>query len=222
MDNTRKMKRLLLLLSLLFTSLILSQSRVDTLMSNAQGDINELGHYPVKNISHEEYQAHHQNWSITQDKNGFIYAGNGDGILEFDGASWRLITSPGLSTVRAVVADENNVKWVGGDRELGYLEPDSQGALQYVSLKDKIPESNPLTANIWKIFADNGRIIFAADNALYSWKNGKFTIIPHPGLGPPGHPPGRRSRSPNLGAGRGEGKARGRPQTVVTGQTNRG
>ena len=178
------MKRILLPLSLLFTSLILSQSSVDTLWSNPQAYKNELGHYPVKNISHEEYQAHHQNWSITQDKNGFIYAGNGDGILEFDGASWRLITSPGLQAVRAVVVDEDNVKWVGGDRELGYLKPDSLGVLQYVSIKDKIPESNPLTANIWKVFADNERIIFAADNALYSWREEQFTVIPHPGPGP--------------------------------------
>ena len=169
------MKNLLLPPLLLFTSLLLSQWKVDSI---------GIGNYPIINYSQEEYQAHHQNWFITEDKNGFIYAGNGDGVLEFDGASWRLITSPGLKAVRTVVVDENNIKWIGGDRELGYLKPDSIGTLQYVSLKDKIPKSNPLTANVWQIFPDNGRIIFAADNALYSWKNQHFTVIPHPGPGP--------------------------------------
>ncbi len=152
--------------------------------TQAQEFTHVLGHYPIKNISHEEYRAHHQNWSITQDKNGFIYAANGDGVLEFDGASWRLITAPGLKAVRTVVVDQDNVKWVGADRELGYLKPDSLGTLRYFSLKDKIPKSNPLTANIWQIFPDKDRIIFAADNALYSLKGERFSIIPHPGPGP--------------------------------------
>ena len=169
------MKKLLLPPLLLLTLLLSSQWKVDSIGP---------GFYPIINYSKEEYQAHHQNWFITEDKNGFLYAGNGDGVLEFDGASWRLITSPGLKAVRTVVVDENNVKWVGGDRELGYLKPDSIGTLQYVSLKDKIPKSNPLTANVWQIFPDNGRMIFAADNALYSWKDEHFTIIPHPGPGP--------------------------------------
>ncbi len=157
---------------------------IQVLTLKAQNYQDEQGYYSVTNYSHEEYNGHHQNWSITQDRDGFIYAGNGDGILEFDGASWRLITFPGLSAIRTVVVDDANVKWVGGDRELGYLKPDSLGTLQYVSLKDKIPKSNPLNANVWQIFAEKERIIFAADNALYSFKNGNFSIIPHPGPGP--------------------------------------
>ena len=176
MTKVLEMKKLLLPTLLLFTSFLISQVRVD--------DCPELGNYPIKNFSSDEYEAHFQNWFISQDKNGFIYAGNGDGVLEFDGASWRLITSPGLNSVRTVVVDDQNVKWVGGDRELGYLQPDSLGTLQYVSLKDKIPKSKPLTANIWQIFPDGNRIIFAADNALYSLENGQFSIIPHPGAGP--------------------------------------
>ena len=170
-----EMKQLLLPPLLLFVSLLFSQV--------GEGSF-ELGYYPTKNYSHQEYRAHHQNWFITQDINGFIYTGNGEGVLEFDGAFWRLITSPGLNAVRTVVVDKDNVKWVGGDRELGYLTPDSLGVLQFKSLKDKIPESNPLSANIWQIFPENDRIIFATDNTLYSWKDNRFSVIPHPGSGP--------------------------------------
>ncbi len=166
-------------LTIVFLALLMLNSICSLLW--AQNKNMEQGHYAVTNYNHEGYKAHYQNWFITQDKKGFIYSGNGDGILEFDGVSWRLISSPGLKAVRTVVVDENNVKWIGADRELGYLETDSLGFLQYKSLKDKIPPDYPLTANIWQIFPEQDRILFFADNRIYSWKDNLFSIIPHPG-----------------------------------------
>lgn len=129
------------LLSLLFiSSFVGAQSEVDRLLEKKDTTYeNEFGLFPIQNFTHQETGGHHQNWAITQDKTGFIYTGNGKGVLEYDGVSWRLISSPGLHAVRAVVADEKNVKWIGADRELGYLEPDSLGFLQFKSLKHKIP-----------------------------------------------------------------------------------
>ena len=167
------MKAFILPLCLLLTSLLLSQKNEDNF---------ELGFYSVKNYSHEDYQAHYQNWFITQDKEGFIYAANGEGILEYDGAVWRFITSPGLNAVRAVVVDGNNTKWVGGDRELGYLEPDSLGFLVYRSLKAKIPISHPLNATVWRIFPNEDRVLFVSDDEIYSWQDGEMKIIPHTGV----------------------------------------
>ena len=153
-------------------------------MLSAQDQKSEYGYYSVQNYTHEAYAAHFQNWFITQDKNGFMYAANGQGILEFDGSSWRLITSPGQSSVRTVVVDDKNIKWVGADRDLGYLAPDSSGFLQFKSLKDKIPASHPLTANVWQVFPEDNRILFFTDNMIYSYRDGQFQIIPHPGPGP--------------------------------------
>lgn len=150
----------------------------------AQHQESERGYYSVENYTQETYPGHFQNWFITQDKKGFIYAANGEGILEFDGATWRLISSPGQSSVRTVVVDDENTKWVGADRELGFLAPDFLGFLQFKSLKDKIPASHPLTANVWQIFPENNRILFITDNRIYSYVNDRFHIIPHPGPGP--------------------------------------
>lgn len=166
------------------SAVILSLFYIQLLFSQINEDQLEYGNYPIKNYNQEDYRAHYQNWFITTDKKGFVYAANGDGVLEYDGSSWRLISSPGLNAVRTVVADDDNVKWVGGDRELGYLMPDSIGQLQFKSIKDKIPESNPLTANIWQIFPENDRIVFASDNTFYAWQNQRFSIIAHPGPGP--------------------------------------
>ena len=109
----------------------------------------ELGNPYIQNYEPSIYQGHKQNWCITQDKNGFIYAGNGNGILEYDGETWRLISLEDLNAVRAITVDEENIKWIGADRELGFLEPDSLGFLRFRSLKNKIPDSHPLTANVW-------------------------------------------------------------------------
>ena len=139
------------------------------------------GDFPLKNYSPDEYGAHYQNWCIVQDQLEFIYAGNSDGILEYDGVSWRLITWPGLRAVRCVTVDEDNIKWIGADRELGYLEPDSLGFLKYKSLKDKIPKSHPLTGNIWKVFTTRDEVLFVTDDTIYLWKGDKFTIVPSTG-----------------------------------------
>jgi signal transduction histidine kinase/CheY-like chemotaxis protein/AraC-like DNA-binding protein len=141
----------------------------------------ETGYFPIINYDHQGYNAHHQNWFISRDQDGLVYAGNGEGVLEFDGVNWRLIRSPGLQAVRTVVVDKNNRKWVGADRELGYLAPDSLGTLQYNTLKDKVPVSHPLVGNIWQIFPEGNRILFVTDRTIYCWENNEFRIIPSPG-----------------------------------------
>lgn len=167
------MKLLLLLYFILISSFVNSQSA-----SNSEfNEKDQRGFFSVENFRQEDYQAHHQNWFITQDRNGFIYAANGNGILEFDGVTWRLISSPGLHAVRVVVADHQNIKWIGADRDLGYLEPDSLGFLRFKSLKHKIPASHPLTGNVWQIFPDGDRIVFASENTIYSWTGNEFQII---------------------------------------------
>ncbi|MEX0290019.1 MAG: ATP-binding protein [Flavobacteriaceae bacterium] len=154
---------------------------VYTLELKAQGQDHERGFLSVQNYSHETYDGHYQNWSVAQDKNGFIYTGNGNGILEYDGATWRLISAPGLQAVRSVVVDKDNVKWVGADRELGYLEADSLGFLQFKSLKDKIPTSNPLTGNVWDVLLLEEGVLFVVGTTIYKWKDKKFKIVSSPG-----------------------------------------
>lgn len=144
----------------------------------------EHGQFPVRNFPPEDYkytQGHYQNWHIVTDKNGMVYSANGTGVLEYDGVSWRLIHHKDLHAVRTIAVDDQNVKWIGADRELGYLAPDSTGTLQYISLKDKIPSSDPLVANVWKVFPDGQRVLFVAANTIYSWENNQFTIIPSSG-----------------------------------------
>jgi hypothetical protein len=45
----------------------------------------------IQNYAPKDYHADSQNWAIVQDRRGIMYFGNSDGVLEYDGVSWRLI-----------------------------------------------------------------------------------------------------------------------------------
>ncbi len=166
------MKRFLFISAFFFTSFLHAQADAIT-----EG----RGHPYIRNYEPGEYPGHMQNWSVNRDLNGFIYVSNGNGVLEFDGENWCLITLEDLNAVRTVTVDKNNVKWVGADRELGFLEPDSLGGLQFHSLKDIIPEAYPLTASVWNVFTQGDAVVFRGGSTVYIWENERFRTVTGPG-----------------------------------------
>ena len=51
----------------------------------------ETGFFPIINFTKEDYNnAQAKNSAIVQDKRGIMYFGNDEGILEYDGISWKL------------------------------------------------------------------------------------------------------------------------------------
>jgi hypothetical protein len=78
-----------------------------------------------------------QNWSIVQDFRGVIYVGNQDnGILEYDGSSWRTIPVTGDTPVRSMVSGDDGWIYAGLEGDFGRLEPDRSGELHFRSLVD--------------------------------------------------------------------------------------
>ena len=87
------------------------QTRADTspastpgtaLSSPARGA--EAGRPLIRRYTPREYGAGEQNWAVAQDDRGVVYFGNNLGLLEYDGASWRL--DPGAESVGRAVARE--------------------------------------------------------------------------------------------------------------------
>ncbi|MDD3569264.1 MAG: hypothetical protein PHT92_12785, partial [Bacteroidales bacterium] len=52
--------------------------------------IKDIGLPNIVNHSKSVYNASTQNWSITQSSKGFIYFGNNDGVLEYNGTGWNV------------------------------------------------------------------------------------------------------------------------------------
>ena len=94
----------------------------------------ERASFSVRNFSKQEYNAESQNWSVTEDKNGFIYLANNVGLLEFDGIEWTFHPSPNGTILRSVAVDEQGRIFTSGYREIGFWERDQFGNLNYTSL----------------------------------------------------------------------------------------
>lgn len=83
-----------------------------------------------RNFPASEYKAHNRSFDIVCDDYGSVFIANFEGLLYFDGASWRKIHTPGISRVTSLARDTNGRIWFGGYNVFGYLKPDAQGRLQ--------------------------------------------------------------------------------------------
>ncbi|HLP57795.1 MAG TPA: ATP-binding protein [Candidatus Deferrimicrobium sp.] len=130
---------------------------------------NTPGYKYLENYSpHKENDFQPQNWAVLQDKRGLIYTGNQGGILEFDGVSWRLIEIPNRS-VRSLAMDAAGTIYVGGDNEIGFLAPDANGTLRYVSLIDYLTGAKKNFSRVWYTYSNREGIYFMTSKFLFRW-----------------------------------------------------
>ncbi|MCX6327482.1 MAG: SpoIIE family protein phosphatase [Bacteroidia bacterium] len=134
----------------------------------------EAGRPFIRNFTPKEYGASQQNWSIAQDQRGIMYFANNDGLLEFDGVSWKLVSLPGL---RSVVIDTMGRIYAGMENDMGYLEPDSRGNLKFYSLKDKIPGGPADITTVYSMHKMGDQIIFQTDDNIYLYRDEKMKIL---------------------------------------------
>lgn len=136
----------------------------------------EAGQPHLRNYTPKEHGGDAQNWSITQDPRGVMYFGNYAGVLEYDGVNWRLLRVTNGSVVRALERDEHGTIYVGAGGELGYLAPNALGQLQYVSLRDSIPQEYRDFADIAKVYATSAGVYFQALDWLFRWSNSRMRV----------------------------------------------
>ncbi|MDX9929225.1 MAG: SpoIIE family protein phosphatase [Bacteroidales bacterium] len=125
------------------------------------------------------------NHCMTKDRNGIVYFGNdGRGVLRYDGANWTLIDLEKQATLYAIASDENNIIYVGGNYEFGYLNPASNGSLKYTSLSRRL-DSIADIGRILSIVIEDGRVIFSSARGifLYSLPEDTVRFIDTPSLG---------------------------------------
>lgn len=135
----------------------------------------------VVNFTKQSYNAHSQNWSLSQDNNGLIYVANNNGLLSFDGSQWTTHKLPGNPIVRAVATDANNRIYTGAYGEFGYWQQKDRGPLVYHSLGKLVPQQNFAKEEIWKINTQSDGILFQSFSKLYRYKDDRITQIELPG-----------------------------------------
>lgn len=130
------------------------------------GQIKDLGLPSIVNYPRTSYNASTQNWSITQSSKGFMYFGNNDGMLEYDGTNWTTYPVPNRSVIRSVLAVGDTI-YIGAFEEIGYLAPDNEGNFSYFSLNHLIPDDFKGFDEIWNIYEYQGLVIFQSFNYIF-------------------------------------------------------
>lgn len=146
------------------------------LIGSGQSYLDEGGLPYLVNFPPSVYDGFSQNWAVIQSNQGWIYFGNGDGVLEFDGVSWRLIPVANRTVVRSLAKDSTGTLFVGATHEIGYLASDSMGALQYVSLLDHLPADKRNFGQVLGAEATLEGVYFHTLNRLFRWDGKAFTI----------------------------------------------
>lgn len=121
----------------------------------------------VNHYSRNDYAAGNQNWSIDIDKQGFIYVGNNNGLMVFNGVQWKLYKVPGQLIVRSVLISDDGRIYTGSYEEFGYWEKGSEGDLTYHSLKPLLKNYRFHNEEIWKIVESGKKIYFQSFSSLF-------------------------------------------------------
>ncbi len=125
------------------------------------------------------YQADRQNWAIAEDNRGILYLGNSSGVLEFDGTRWRHIELPGKSGAYALGKTSDGRILVGGEGWVGWLAPDQNGSMVYVSKVADLPEAFRSTSDrVFQILNTPQGPVFLSDHWLFvRTANGALTAV---------------------------------------------
>ena len=121
---------------------------------------------PIQIFTPQDYGAEDQNWAITQAENNFIYVANNAGLLEYNGASWRLYNSPNKDILRSVKVVGDKI-YSGGYMDFGYWKKNELGNLLYTSLT--YVKNFPIQEDeeFWGIIDIEGYVLFQSLERIY-------------------------------------------------------
>jgi signal transduction histidine kinase/CheY-like chemotaxis protein len=136
----------------------------------------EDGQPVIRNYLPAEYQAYDQSTAAVQDSHGLVYFGNRDLVLEYDGENWRKIPVPNAAYVQALAIDSNDVIYVGGVNELGYVQTEARGERRFVSLLRHLPAEDQDFQDVFAVHSTLEGIYFTASQHLFRWSNNQFRV----------------------------------------------
>ncbi len=133
---------------------------------------------PIQNFYPKDYHGENQNWAISQTSEKLIYVANSKGLLEFNGASWKLYPSPNETIIRSVQVVEDHI-YTGSFMEFGYWQKNTLGVLKYTSLSKQIGIDLVEDEEFWNIINIDDWIVFQSLKRIYIYNvnDGKVNTI---------------------------------------------
>ena len=135
----------------------------------------------VRTFTPDDYDAGTQNWALLQQKNGWIYAANNYGMLEYDGSRWKLYGIGNSTVVRAIAVDTAGTVYAGGTDEFGVFRPNAYGTQEYHSLVENIPVRYRHFGEVWKIFWSKERLYVQTRNYIFLFSEENHVEVIDPG-----------------------------------------
>ena len=146
--------------------------------ANAQTELS--GGIPfMTNYDNRDYEtSENQHWAVIQNKEGIVFFGNNEGLLEYDGSSWNLIVLPNKSVVRSLAMNSEGTIFVGAKGEFGYLSGSAESGYEYQSLMDSIPEEDREFEDVWRIYVDSeDQVFFQSFVKIFVWNDKQFKTL---------------------------------------------
>ncbi|WP_245799987.1 helix-turn-helix and ligand-binding sensor domain-containing protein [Zobellia uliginosa] len=131
---------------------------------------------PIYNYKVFEYNAGAQNWGITVDDNGRVFAANDKGLLSFNGEEWLLNKLPNATILRSVASVKDKI-YTGSYEEFGYWQTTDEGGLDYTSLTHLIKDHTFTSEEFWQIQPFQDAIFFRSFSTLYKYEEGQISVI---------------------------------------------
>lgn len=146
-----------------------------------KSQVKNIGLPNIINYKRTTYNGGTQNWDIDQDRIGNLYFANNEGLIQFNGTTWKNYNLPNKSNVRSLKISNEGVVYVGGNNEFGYFKTNAKGKLSYHSLSNKLSNNEKKNINlIWRIHLFKDQIIFQSFTKLFFFKGNKCTMINAP------------------------------------------
>ncbi|WP_417291374.1 triple tyrosine motif-containing protein [Corallibacter sp.] len=130
---------------------------------------------PIEVYTPKDYGAENQNWGISQSADRHIYVANNKGLLEYNGAEWKLYASPNETIIRSVTV-VNDYIYTGCYMEFGFWKRDDLGDLKYTSLSDELKTPIIEDEQIWCIKAIDDWVLFQSLDRIYVYHTLKKTF----------------------------------------------
>ncbi len=135
----------------------------------------------IRHFTPDDYSAGTQNWALKQHPNGWIYAANNYGMMEYDGCRWKLYGIGNSTVVRALATDSGGRIYAGGTDDFGYFCPNQLGGLDYHPLTEQIPARYKQFGEVWQIFPTEDCLYVQTRNYIFLLYNGGRTEVIDPG-----------------------------------------
>ncbi|MGE5679680.1 MAG: two-component regulator propeller domain-containing protein, partial [Bacillota bacterium] len=129
--------------------------------------------YLVKNYTPDPENTVSAIFSISQDRQGFIWLSSSKGVFRFDGKNFKLFSFPASvpsNLVRKIICDSKGILWFATNKD-GIYSFFSGKFTKYNSTFKKITDIIEING---KVFAGSGTNLYAFDGKYYSLKK----IIP--------------------------------------------